>query len=227
MCGRFAQSIPLGKLIKINLYDEMNGVYSGNYNVTPSQYAFSVSAYGSKRIMKPMKWGLIPSWSKPDKAVSGLINARFETLTEKPSFKNFYKNRRCLIPVTGFFEWKKNGKQKVPFFISCGKDSDGDFIPMLLCGIYDSRVADDGEVLETFSIITTEASGGMRSIHERMPLILDVNNIPLWLGSDYTHDSHNEIIRSFNAEDLEIYRVSDFVNSYVNNTPQCIEPFAV
>jgi putative SOS response-associated peptidase YedK len=227
MCGRFAQSVPLGKLIKIDLYDEMNGVYSGNYNVAPSQDAFSVSVSGSKRVMKPMKWGLIPSWTKPEKAGTGLMNARFETLTDKPSFKNSYKKRRCLIPVAGFFEWQKDGKQKVPFFISSGRDSDGDFIPMLLCGIYDIWMAGDDEAIETFSIITTEALGKMKPIHARMPLILDAENIPLWLGSDYTHEAHNEIIRSFNAENLEIYRVSDFVNSYMHNTPQCIEPFKV
>ncbi len=225
MCGRFAQSIPLGKLNKIDLYDETTGSYAESYNLAPAQNAFTVSRRDKKRILKPMKWGLIPSWTKTDKTVSGLINARFETLAEKPSFKNSYKNRRCIIPVTGFFEWKKNGKEKVPFFISQGKDSDGDFRPMLLCGLYDSWINRDGEAIETFSIITTEAAAGMKEIHERMPLILGMENIPLWLGSDYKHDPHSHIIKSFNAESLEIYPVSDFVNSYVNNTPVCIAPY--
>ncbi len=227
MCGRFAQSVPLGKLNKIDLYDEMTGNYTENYNAAPTQNAFTVIRSDEKRILKPMKWGLIPSWTKPGKEGIGLINARFETLNEKPSFRNSYKNRRCIIPVAGFFEWKKNGKQKTPYFISTGKDSDGDYNPMLLCGLYDSWFNADGVAVESFTIITTEASEEMKEIHERMPLILDKANIPLWLGSDYTHDEHRVIISSFNTESLEIFRVSDFVNSYVNNTLECIEPISL
>jgi len=224
MCGRFAQSIPLSKLNKIDLYDEMTGTCPEVYNLSPTQDAFTVSISAGKRIFKPMKWGLIPSWTKPDKAGSGLINARFESLTEKPSFRNSYKYRRCIIPVTGFFEWQKDGRQKIPYFICRGKDSDGEFNPMLLCGLYDSWISPDGQVVETFTIITTEASGGMKSIHDRMPLILDRQNVMLWLGNDYNHDLHKVIISSFDAAGLEIYRVSDFVNPHVNNTPQCIAP---
>jgi len=224
MCGRFAQSIPLGKLNKIDLYDEITGAYAESYNTAPSQNAFSLCAIDGKRIFKPMKWGLIPSWTKPDKAGSGLINARFESLTEKPSFKNSYKMRRCIIPVAGFFEWKKDGKLKTPYFVCCGKDNDGDFNPMLLCGLYDKWISPSGEEIETFTIITTTASGEMTGIHDRMPLILDRKYISLWLDKDYIHDEHKFIIESFNAESLEIYPVSEYVNAPANNSPQCINP---
>jgi len=223
MCGRFAQSVPLGKLNKIDLYDEMCGIYTESYNTAPSQQAFTVSISDEKRMLKPMKWGLVPSWTKPDRTGSGLINARFDTITDKPSFRNSYKNTRCIVPVSGFFEWQKDGKHKIPFFISCGRDYDGDFIPMFLCGIYDNWISPDGGEIETFSIITTEASAGMKLIHERMPLILDRENLMLWLGDDYNHLQHRDIINSFNAEILNIYQVSDYVNSYMNNSPQCIE----
>jgi len=224
MCGRFAQSIPLGKLNKIDLFDEIAGTYSESYNLAPSQNGFTVTYKDDKRILRQMKWGLIPSWTKPVKAGSGLINARFDTIREKPSFRNIYKNRRCIIPVTGFFEWRKDGKNKIPFFISCGRDADGEYNPMLLCGLYDIWISQDEEAIETFTIITTESSAKMRFIHDRMPLILDKKNITLWLGGEYNHDLHKDIIKSFNAESLDIYRVSDYVNSYANNTSQCISP---
>jgi putative SOS response-associated peptidase YedK len=223
MCGRFAQSVPLGKLNKIDLYDEMCGIYTESYNTAPTQQAFTISISNEKRVFKPMKWGLIPSWTKPDRAGSGLINARFDTITEKPSFRNSYKNKRCIVPVTGFFEWRKDGKLKIPFFINCGRDEDGDFIPMLLCGIYDNWTTPEGDDLETFTIITTEASDVMKPIHERMPLILDRDNLMLWLGGDYNHLQHRDKISSFNTEALNIYQVPDYVNSYTNNSPDCIE----
>ncbi len=227
MCGRFAQSVPLGKLNKIDLYDEMCGIYAESYNTAPTQQSFTVCLSDDKRMLKPMKWGLVPSWTKPDRAGSGFINARFDTIADKPSFRNSYKNKRCVVPVSGFFEWQKDGKHKIPFFINCGRDKDGDFIPMLLCGIYDNWTSPDGNDLETFSIITTEASAEMKSIHDRMPLILDRKNLMLWLGRDYNHVQHKDIINSFSTETLNIYRVSDYVNSYMNNSPECIEPIGV
>lgn len=223
MCGRFAQTIPLSKLNKIDLYDEMCGIYSVSYNIAPSQQSFTVSKNGEKRVLKPMKWGLIPSWTKPDKIKSGLINARFDTITDKPSFRSCYKNKRCIIPVTGFFEWKRDGKAKFPYFINCGIDNDGNIIPMLLCGLYDNWISPDGNAIETFTIITTEASAGMRSIHDRMPIILDSKNIMLWLGDEYNHERDKDIINSYNTKSLEIYPVSDYVNSYANNSIKCIE----
>ena len=227
MCGRFAQSIPLGKLTVIDIYNEIYGEYSENYNVAPAQNVSVVQSIDDKRILRPMKWGLIPSWTKPEKKGNGLINARFDTITEKPSFRNSYKLRRCIIPVTGFFEWKKDGKVKTPFFISRGKDNDGDFNPMLLCGLYDTWISHDGDPVDTFTIITTGASDGMKEIHDRMPLILDKENIQLWLDRNFSHEKHKGIIESFNTESLHIYRVSDFVNLYANNSPQCIEPVEV
>lgn len=224
MCGRFAQSIPLGKLNKIDLYDKMAGVYLESFNVAPSQDAFTLSLSGGSRILKPMKWGLVPSWTKPESTGSGLINARFETLTEKPSFRKPYKERRCVIPVAGFFEWKKEGKLKIPYFINRGRDSDGDFNPMLLGGIYDIYLSPSGESIETFAVITVESAGKMKAVHHRMPLIIDYENVYLWTGSGYMHDIHNEAVRSFNAGSLDVYPVSGYVNTPSNNSNQCITP---
>lgn len=224
MCGRFAQSIPLGKLNKIDLYDEFEGVYSADYNIAPSQNALTIINRDGKKILRTMKWGLIPSWTKPGKEGSGLINARFETLTEKPSFKNSYRSRRCIIPASGFFEWQKEGKIKTPYFISCGKGGDGDFEPMLIGGLYDKWTDPDGREIETFTIITTEASGKMKQIHHRMPLVLNAENIKIWLGKGYSHETDSGTVKSFDAEKLMIYRVSEFVNTPSNNSPECIIP---
>jgi len=205
----------------------MTGLYSVSYNIAPSQNAFLVCSTGDagdKRNLKQMKWGLVPSWTKPGKSENGLINARFETITEKPSFRNSYKSRRCIIPASGFFEWKKDEKHKIPYFISMGRDSEGDIYPMFICGIYDSWISGEGKEIQTFAIITREAAEGMKNIHERMPLIITGKNIPLWLGKDYNHEMYKDLILSFDAKSLKIDRVSEFVNSPVNNSSQCIIP---
>lgn len=224
MCGRFAQTIPLGKLNKIDIIDEVSGIYSVSYNVAPSHDASILYNDAGKRILKPVKWGLIPSWTKGQIKGGGIINARFESITEKPSFRNSYKFRRCLIPVSGFFEWKKDGKQKKPFFISLGKDDAWDFNLMLLAGLYDSWTSPEGGKIDTFTVITTEAAGVMKTIHDRMPLIIDKKNALLWLGNDYNHEKYKDLISSINAENLELYPVSEFVNSPGNNSVQCIMP---
>lgn len=178
---------------------------------------------GGKRVLKTMKWGLVPSWTKPETFHSGLINARFETLREKPSFRTRYKTGRCIIPATGYFEWKKEGKRKTPYFINCGRDVDGSFIPMLMCGLYDIWKPGEGAAVETFTIITTEASGPIRDIHERMPLITGISGVKLWLSNDYNPDT-GSIIESLNPERLDFYAVTDLVNSPAHNTPECIIP---
>lgn len=224
MCGRFAQTIPLGKLNKVDLSDEVRGIYSVSYNVAPSHDASVLCNEAGRRVLKPMKWGLIPSWSKVPPGGGGIINARFESVTDKPSFRNSYKYRRCLIPVSGFFEWKKEGVKKSPYFINLGRDNDGGFSIMLLAGLFDTWTSPGGGNACTFTVITTAAEGVMKTIHDRMPLIIDIKNALLWLGSGYNHEKHKDIISSFSTGSLEIYPVSDAVNSPANNSEQCIIP---
>lgn len=223
MCGRFAQSIPLGKLTKFDLFDEVDGLYVENYNLSPSQNASVIIKTDGRRIMEQMKWGLMPSWLKSDKNKNGFINARFETLTEKPSFRNLYKLKRCIIPATGFYEWKRDKKEKNPFFINCGRDSDGEFIPMLLCGLYDMSVSDTGEEIITFTIITTEAAGVIKNIHQRMPLIVNRNFAGLWLDS-YDPDRDNAVVNSYPVPEFNIYAVTEYVNSPKHKSAECIIP---
>jgi len=223
MCGRFAQTISLAKLNRINLIDEVSGIYSVSYNVAPSHEASIVCCIGGKCIMKPVRWGLIPSWAKEQFKGGGIINARFESVTEKPSFRNSYRYRRCLVPVSGFFEWKRDGKLKIPFFINSGKDDD-EFKVMLLAGLYDSCTSPEGKNIDTFTVITTDAGGVMKTIHNRMPLIIEEKNALLWLGDDYNHEKHRDLIMSFSADSLNLYPVSESVNSPGNNSVQCIIP---
>jgi putative SOS response-associated peptidase YedK len=224
MCGRFAQTISLSKLNMINLVDEVSGIYSVSYNVAPSHEPSIILNIAGKKNLKPVKWGLIPSWTKGQPKGGGIINARFESVTDKPSFRNSYRYRRCLIPVTGFFEWKKEGRLKIPFFINTGKDDDGEFSVMLLGGLFDTWTSPDGKNLDTFTIITTEGAGAMKTIHDRMPLIIDKKNALLWLSNDYNHEKHKDLILTFNADSLKLYPVSESVNSPGNNSVQCIMP---
>ncbi len=223
MCGRFAQSIPLGKMTKIDLFDEVDGIYSESYNVAPTQNAFVLINHDGKRLLKSMKWGLVPSWAKSVKSGRGLINARYETLAEKPSFRNLFRKKRCIIPVTGFFEWSGEADDRTPYFINSGKDPNGEFVPMLLCGLYDKWVSPAGEELLTFTIITTESFGSMKSIHNRMPLIVSGYNFNLWLG-DYNHERDSKKITEETVTGLQLYPVAKYVNSPKNNSAECIQP---
>lgn len=220
MCGRFTLTENLEALVeRFDIQSPLNFEYQPRYNIAPSQSVIAVINNEGLSIMGLLTWGLIPSWSK-EKSPYKMINARAETLAVKPSFKNLFKNRRCLIPADGFYEWKKENDKKSPYRIKM-KDSK----LFAMAGLWDGWVSPAGETIYTCTIVTTEANELIKPIHNRMPLILPREKEQLWLDS--TIDAFNvftDILKPYPANELHYYPVSSMVNSPKNDLPDNILP---
>ena len=169
-----------------------------------------------------LRWGLIPSWSKDMSVGAKLINARGETVAQKSSFQDAYQERRCLIPVDGFYEWRREGETKQPFRIGF---RDGK--PFVFAGLWESWTAPEdadnaGETIETFTIVTTDANDKLAPIHHRMPVIVDPVDFERWLIGNPAEAAN--VIRAFPDDDMAFYRVSTRVNNVGNDDEDCILP---
>lgn len=189
------------------------------YNVAPRQPIAVVVEDGVRRIV-PMQWGLIPSWAKDDKIANKLINARAETIAEKPSFKRAFAQRRCLILADGFYEWKSDESGKHPVYITLKSGK-----PFCFGGIFEHWTNPQGERVVTCCIITTEASEEMRWVHHRMPLIVPTQFQERWLDQTITDpEALKDVLRPFSSEPLSFRRVSSRVNKAGYDSPDCILP---
>ena len=189
------------------------------YNIAPSQPVLAVSN-DSRSKAGFFVWGLIPSWAKDPTIGNRLINARGETLGEKPAFRGAYKYKRCIIPADGFYEWKAlpGAKVKVPHYIRLKSHK-----PFALAGLWDQWDSPDGSTLRTCTIVTTEANTLMAPIHNRMPVILAPETIAEWLDAEpRSPQSLNGLVRPYAAEAMESYAVSTLVNSPANDRVECI-----
>jgi putative SOS response-associated peptidase YedK len=177
MCGRFANKETPASLAEYFQTDcEVD--FSPSYNIAPSSRIVTVTAdEQDHRHLNLMKWGLIPSWAKDPSIGNKLANARGETVAEKPSFRTAFRTRRCIIPATGFFEWKAEGGKKYPWFISLKSGE-----PLAMAGIWEAWRSEAGESIETCCIITTDGNELMQPIHDRMPVILDQAQWQKWLS---------------------------------------------
>lgn len=189
-----------------------------NFNVAPG-HLMPVMIRGEQE-HEPvlMKWGLIPSWSRDEKIGYKLINAREETLFEKPMWKRLVKSHRCVVPASGFYEWKKSESGKQPYYIS---PKDGKFFSF--AGLWDEWRNDSGEKVKTYTIITTSPNKEMSSLHDRMPVILNKDQSDIWLSPlELTADQADDILKSAPNGSLEIIKVSTKVNSIRNNSEDLI-----
>jgi putative SOS response-associated peptidase YedK len=221
MCGRFAQIDPLSTIIKVFFIDDILTDIPPSFNITPGSKILSIVNKDARRLLVDFQWGLIPHWAK-DKAIGQrLINARAESIHQKPSFRSALKSRRCLIVASGFYEWKKEGRVKIPYFIRLISKATFAF-----AGIYERWISADGTELPTCSIITTESNELIRSIHNRMPVILPRKREDAWLDASLEPKDVLSFLKPYPHEEMEIYPVSTRVNSPMNNTPDCIAPLA-
>lgn len=189
------------------------------YNIAPTQSVIVVGDDG-KRYLKQMKWGLIPSWAKDPSIGNRMINARVETLAEKPAFRAALKKRRCLIPADGFFEWQKLGKVKQPVRIVLKSRE-----PFGFAGLWEHWTSPEGEEVLSCTIITTEANEVLRSIHNRMPVILMQVAESIWLDPQVQEpEKLLPLLRQYPSDQMEFYPVSREVNSPVVDKPSNIEP---
>ena len=192
-----------------------------NYNVTPSQDILTIRSSPETGLAEYalLHWGLIPFWSKTEKTKFPLINARADGIEKKPSFRGPFKHRRCIIPVSGFYEWQHQGERKQPFFI---QPANGGYFA--LAGLWDHWQGEDGEEIESCAIITTEANNLMRTIHDRMPVILASDSLLSWLDSTTSQEALLLLLVPCRDELIHTYPVSARVNNPRHNDKDCIQP---
>ena len=220
MCGRFARIIPLAQIIEQFEIDTALSDLAASYNIAPGTEVAAIVIDGGKKLVT-FKWGLVPSWAKEASIGNRMINARAETLKQKPSFRNALKKRRCLIIASGFYEWKKEGKEKVPVYIRLKNDSLFTF-----AGLYEFWKAPppDGRTIGTCTIITTEANSLLKSIHDRMPVIIKKEDHELWLDCAQDEQLVLPFLAPYPSEEMEAHEVSKTVNLPKHDGPECIKP---
>jgi putative SOS response-associated peptidase YedK len=209
MCGRFTLTIDSNAVARAFNVAVPKSLQTGpRYNVAPTQDVVTVLNDGEPHL-DLLRWGLIPSWAKDASIGSRMINARAETLAEKPSFKRLLNSRRCLIPADGFYEWQKVDGGKVPMYITLKGHE-----PFAFAGLWDSWETADGEVLRTCTIITTHANDMVAPIHERMPVILPSDAREMWLDPGL-HDANIllPLLKPYDPEAMQAREVSRRVNS--------------
>jgi putative SOS response-associated peptidase YedK len=221
MCGRFTLRTNASEIADAFQVDGDVPDLMPRYNIAPTQEVVSVrrNAETDPRELVLLHWGLIPSWSKDAKIASNLINARAETVAEKPSFRSAFTKRRCLIVADGFYEWQKlaDGK-KQPVFIHRKDDE-----PFGFAGLWESW-KNEGKEIQSCTIITTMANELMQPLHDRMPVILSADNFPTWLDTaNKDKATLQELLRPCNSELLEAFPVSPLVNNPRNESPKCLE----
>ena len=208
MCGRFTQRQPAPVIAQEFQVDEVPSV-EARYNIAPTQTVLSIHQGADGREAKLLKWGLIPSWAKDPSIGAKLINARSETVAEKPSFREAFKKRRCLVPADGFYEWQRTGDRKQPYFFRMRDDRLFGF-----AGLWERWKDEEGKVVETCSILTTEANELLQPIHDRMPVILHAEDYDLWLDEDARKQNlRTELLRPFPASAMVAYPVGALVNN--------------
>ena len=221
MCGRYTLRTPVERLAEEFGFEGSPVEISANYNVAPTQSVATVLEEGGQRRLEVLRWGLIPPWADDPQIGSRMINARSETAPEKPSFRRAFRERRCLIPADGFYEWQRTNGAKQPFYIHM---QDGR--PFAFAGLWESwGKGGEGEV-RTCAILTTEANAVVGEVHERMPVIVAPDAYDVWLDPASERDELVGLLGPYPVDEMEAYPVSRFVNSPSNNDPRCVEPAA-
>lgn len=219
MCGRFTRKESMEKLA--DLFGLKVPLLCPRYNIAPSQLVACVrtNPESNKREFTELKWGLVPSWAKDLGIGNKLINARAETVGEKPSFRHAFKQQRCLVLADGFYEWKREGKSKQPYYIRF-KDSR----PFAFAGLWE-RWEKQAPALESCTLITTGPNTVMEPIHHRMPVILDPKQYNEWLDLTlYSIEQLKALLKPFPPEEMEAYPISPLVNNPRNDSSRCIQP---
>lgn len=222
MCGRFTLHHSKEQLEERFQVEQTAVAFEPRYNIAPTQ-PVAVVLQHQKRTLEAFKWGLVPFWAKDAKIGSRMINARAETIAEKPAYRAALKQRRCLIPASGFYEWKKEGKEKRPTYIHFD-----DGRPLSMAGLWEEWTSPDDEVLHTCTIVTTEANDFMASIHHRMPVLFTAEQEEVWLDSSLDDPGKlAALLRPYSGSDMAAHPVSKQVNIPAYDAPDCIAPLEV
>lgn len=217
MCGRYTITESIDE-IAAYFGVEVTELYNPRYNAAPTQLLPVITNKDTKHVQM-FKWGLIPSWAKEQSIGNKMINSRLETITEKPSFKNAFKSRRCLVIADSYYEWKKESSGKVPYRITLKKDK-----IFVFAGIWETWNKE--ETVNSFSIITTKAAKELVELHERMPIILPHENIKAWLDNSLDEKSALALLDNPVDHGFDIYEVSKKVNTPTNDSKELIQKVA-
>jgi putative SOS response-associated peptidase YedK len=221
MCGRFVCYRKIGELYQYFPIDEAVGDAVESYNIAPTQEIMVITQQNGKNVLNRFHWGLVPGWAKDKSIGNSLINARSETLSTKPSFRNAFKRHRCLIPADGFYEWKKITGKKLPYYFTIPDDK-----PFVFAGLWETWTDENEAVYWSCAIITTESVGSVKSIHHRMPVILKPGYYDQWLDADNLNVREaNNILNEGMLTELTSWPVSPQVNSVRCNVAGNIAEF--
>lgn len=219
MCGRFTLAVP-GEQVAAQLQLAATPELSPRYNIAPTQQVGAVRAAEGGRELVLLRWGPVPSWAKDPSVGARMINARSETAAEKPAFRTALRQRRCLIPADGFYEWQAAAGGKQPYHIRL---ADGGL--MAFAGLYEHWKAPDGEWLHTCTILTTEANALMRPLHDRMPVILAPEHYSMWLDPGLRDAGPLQpLLAPYPPELMAATPVSKAVNRVSNDGPDLLAP---
>lgn len=222
MCGRFSLAKEIEELLQEfpfirEGFEDL--VLKPRYNIAPSQQCPVIVNENGTIKLRTMLWGLVPHWAKDRNIGYKMINARAKTVDDKPSYKTSFRNRRCLVIADGFYEWKREtGKEKTPYRFMM-KDKK----PFAFAGLWDRWDKGDGP-LDTFTIITCGPNELMEPVHNRMPVILPETNREIWLNERSNTEELRELLVPYDSSRMVMYRVSDIVNSWKNDVPECTNP---
>jgi putative SOS response-associated peptidase YedK len=213
MCGRYAlTSSPA--IIAERFHLLWTPELAPHYNIAPGQVIPVVRDTGQGRELALLKWGLIPSWAKQASIGMKLINARSETLADKPAFRGAYRQRRCLIPADAFYEWKAVAGRKQPYCIRLR-----DAGPFGMAGLWERWIDPNGQAVESCTIVTVDANTLIAGLHDRMPLIVAPGDYDAWLAAE-----GHALPPAMAAEAMRYYPVSPLVNNAKNDVPACLDP---
>lgn len=219
MCGRFTLTLSPELIAEVIGQIDAARIHP-RYNIAPTQQVAVIREdAGGQRHLDSLRWGLIPPWAKDAAVGNHMINARSETVAEKPAFRHAFRSRRCLILASGFYEWRKEGSQKQPLYVHM-KDGGS----MIFAGLWESWKSPEGEIVESCTILTTCSNSLIRPLHDRMPVILGRGDWDTWLSPEATREQLTMLFQPHPSELLDMYPVGTGVNSPRNDFPELIAP---
>lgn len=219
MCGRYASTLPPEMMAE--LFKLTNSIdYPPRYNVAPTQPIVTVWEQQGRRTGQLARWGFVPHWVKDPREFPLLVNARAESMADKPAFRDSLRNQRCVVPVSGYYEWHTGpDKKKRPYYITYADDR-----PMALAGLYSTWSGPDGEEVDTAALITVPANADLTYIHDRMPAILPMDRVDEWLNTrDVDRNRALQLALPLPLGELKAHPVSTRVNSARDDDPGLIE----
>ncbi len=217
MCGRIAQTTTIERMIELtDIANRLDHVPEFNLSPTMDVAGIWRDEQG-RRLWAKYRWGLIPAWAKDRAIAYKTFNAKSETVAQKPAFRSAYRKRHCILPVDGFYEWLRAGREKLPYFIHLHSGQ-----PLLLAGLWESWQEDSAsEPVLSCTILTTQANALLSQIHDRMPVIIPPEKIDAWLITG-AETVANELLASYAGNDLEMHRVTTKMNSGRYREPDCM-----